>query len=96
MPRFPISTCDRTFELASEYVTSLQYKGPLALSCDDTKLHPGLRTYWDSTKMCHFLVGTTGKPIAITDEGMIRDLVEKHKKDAATKVSFFCTSCENT
>src|ERR1700720_838622 len=87
MPQFPISICDRTFKLASEYVTSLKYKGPLALSCDDTKLHLGLCTYWDSTQKCHFLIGTTGKPIAITDESMIRDLVEKYKMDAATKVS---------
>ena len=88
MPRFPITICDQTFELASQYVTSLKYTGPLGLSCDDTKLHPGLRTYWDSIHECHFLVGTTGDPIAVKDEKIIRDLVEASKKDAATKVSY--------
>ena len=67
MPRFPTTICDRTFNLAAEYVTSIKYNGPIALSCDDTKLHPGLRTYWDASQECHFLVGTTGDPLAVRD-----------------------------
>jgi len=86
MPRFPTTICDRTFELASDYVRSIHYDGPVALSCDDTKLHPVLRTYWDAAKECHFIVGTTGDPIAVDDENLIRELVASAKKDAATKV----------
>ena len=86
MPRFPTTICDRTFELASDYVKSIHYNGPVALSCDDTKLRPVLRTYWDAVKECHFIVGTTGDPIAVEDDSLIRELVASAKKDAATKV----------
>lgn len=86
MPQFLTTICDWTFELASDYVKSIYYIGPVALSCDDTKLHPILRTYWDEAKECHFIVGTTGDLIAVEDEGLIRELVVSAKKDAATKV----------
>ena len=85
-PSFPITICERNLDLASEYLTSLNYSGPVGLSCDDTKLHPSLRTYLDASSGCHFLVGTTGKPIAVRDEGLLRDLVAESNKDATTKV----------
>jgi len=72
-------------------VKSIHYDGPVALSCDDTKLHPVLRTYWDAAKECHFIVGTTGDPIAIDNENLIRELVASAKKDAATKVGLSAT-----
>ena len=62
---FPITICERNLDLASEYLSSLKYPGPVGLSCDNTKLHLSLRTYWDADKGCHFLVGTTGEPIAV-------------------------------
>jgi len=91
VPSFPIMICERNLELASEYVGSLKYYGPVGLSCDDTKLHPSLRTYWDASKECHFLVGTTGKPIAVKDEGLLGDLVAESKKNTATKVTIALT-----
>jgi hypothetical protein len=90
-PSFPITTCGRNLELAAEYLSSLKYSGPVGLSCDDTKLHPSLRTYWDASRECHFLVGTTGEPIAVSDEGLLRDLVAESKKNAATKVMIILT-----
>jgi hypothetical protein len=86
VPSFPITVCERNLELASEYLGSLKYSGPVGLSCDDTKLHPSLHTYWDASKECHFLVGTTGEPVAVRDEGLLRNLVAESKKNAATKV----------
>ena len=86
MPRFPTTICDQTYALAANYVDSINYRGPMALSCDDTKLHPGLRTYWDPSKECHFLIGTTGEPIAIPDVKQIWELVASAKNDTATKV----------
>jgi hypothetical protein len=86
MPRFPTTICDQTYALAADYVDLINYRGPMALSCDDTKLHPGLRTYWDPGKECHFLIGTAGEPIAVPDVREIRELVARAKKDAATKV----------
>ena len=85
-PSFPITICERNLDLASEYLSSLNYSGPVGLSCDDTKLHPTLRPYWDASRGCHFLVGTTGEPIAVRDEGLLHDILAESKKDAATKV----------
>ena len=86
MPRFPTTICDQTYTLAANYVDSINYRGPMALSCDDTKLHPGLRTYCYPSKECHFLIGTTGEPIAVPDVKQIRELVASAKNDTATKV----------
>ena len=88
-PSFPITICERNLDLASEYLRALKYSCPVGLSCDDTKLHPSLCTYWDASSGCHFLVGTTGEPIAVRDEGILRDLVAESKKDAATKVIIY-------
>ena len=86
MPRFPTTICDQTYMLAADYMDSINYRGPMALSCDDTKLHPGLRTYWNPSKECHFLIGTPGEPIAVPNVNQIQELVTSAKKDAATKV----------
>ena len=91
MPRFPTGICDRTFELARKYLDDLQYgNGPVALSCDDTKLHAAWRTYYDSEKDTHYLVGGTDAapmPVANVDElnAIIRG-ASAHQK--ATKVLF--------
>ena len=88
MPSFPITICERNLKLALEYLSSLKYSGPVSLSCDNTKLHPSLHTYWYASKECHFLVGTTGELIAMGDESLLHDLiVELEKKNTATKVT---------
>jgi hypothetical protein len=86
MPRFPTSICDRTFELAANYISALKYTGPVALSCDDTKLHPTFRTYWDGVQKMTFLVGGTGDPIAVPDPLGLRTLIKSVENDKATKV----------
>jgi hypothetical protein len=86
MPRFPTTICDRNLDLASEYLASLKYAGPVGMSCDDTKLHLALRTYWDPAKECHFLVGVIGEHITVKDETTVRELMDTHKQNAATKV----------
>lgn len=87
MPRFPLTISDGTFDQAFEYVESRKYKGPTALSIDDTQLHPVLKPYWDPERQCHFLVGVTGEPIAVPDVNLIQEVVASAKKDTATKVS---------
>ncbi|KAJ7691884.1 hypothetical protein B0H17DRAFT_1133424 [Mycena rosella] len=37
-PRFPMQISKRTFTLVQEHLAALKYDGPVALSCDDTKL----------------------------------------------------------
>ncbi|THG93067.1 hypothetical protein EW026_g8061 [Hermanssonia centrifuga] len=57
VPRFPTNIGNCTFDVAEQYVTGIVYTGPVALSCDDTKLHLSYRTYWDTEKSMHMLVG---------------------------------------
>jgi len=96
MPRFPTAICDHNLDLAFEYLASLKYTGPMGMSYDDIKLHPALWTYWDPSKECHFLVGAIGKPIAVKDEATVCELMETHKKSAATKVSITCIMLFNS
>ena len=64
-PRFPMDICNRTFELAKGHLTALDYHGPVTLACNDTKLFPTLRLYWDKEKGNYFLVGACGGPICV-------------------------------
>ncbi|TFY61742.1 hypothetical protein EVJ58_g4317 [Rhodofomes roseus] len=75
IPRLSIDIDDRTFELAVNYTTSVHYNGPLSLSCDDTKLHATLRTYWDPEKQMHFVIGAVDGPKAVADAEELRELL---------------------
>lgn len=61
--------------------------GPVALGCDDTKLHPSLQVYWDPALETHVLVGTTNTEVIVVGnpEELERLLVE-YKDKVATKV----------
>lgn len=91
MPKFPLTIEDRTFTLACTYLESIGYDGPVCISCDDTKLHPGLKTYWDTEKEQHFIVGTTGDPILVENEFDIREQVAQAKKIVASTVSYLAS-----
>ncbi len=61
------------------------YSGPLALSCNDTKLHPAYRTYWDPEKQVHMLLGGIEGPKAVAEE--LRAIMQTvSESDKATKV----------
>ncbi|KAJ1299461.1 hypothetical protein OPQ81_002524 [Rhizoctonia solani] len=68
--RFPLAIDDSLFETVVNYFSSINYTGPVCLACDDTKLIPALKTYYDaSTKQWYLLGGATGAiAIASTDE----------------------------
>ncbi|PSS18269.1 hypothetical protein PHLCEN_2v3207 [Hermanssonia centrifuga] len=86
VPWFPINICERTFDIAFGYVQGLGYKGPLALSCDDTQLHSAYRTYWDSVTKVHMFVGSVGEPKAIVNPEELRELMKMlPENDKATK-----------
>jgi hypothetical protein len=88
MPRFPASLSKRTFEIAKGYLTARNYYGPVALACDDTKLHPALRTYWDPVTKLDYVVGHTGDPIPVADAEELRTVLDelREQKSEATKV----------
>ena len=63
----------------------LQYNGPVALSCDDTKLLPSLRPYYDQDREGYFLMGHV-KPLQLLDHEAFRNVVKENNLEKATKV----------
>ncbi|KAI0329285.1 hypothetical protein GY45DRAFT_1253214 [Cubamyces sp. BRFM 1775] len=90
IPRFPLSVCEETFLAVSRYLSSVRYSGPVALSCDDTKLHAAFRTYWDAAKQVHILVGGTDEPRAVANPKELQNLLEDSESEKSTKVRLWC------
>ena len=80
---------NQTFELVQEHLKSLDYDGPLALSCDDTKLFATFRLFWDENENSHVLVGGTDGPIRVADPDSVREVIKLAKAEKATKVRNF-------
>ena len=85
-PGFPMEICDRTFELARTHLIELNYHGPVALACDDTKLFAALRLFWNKKEESYFLVGVCGGPLRVPDVETAREVLENPKIKKATKV----------
>lgn len=64
----------------------LQYNGPVTLSCDDTKLLPSLRPYYDQDREGYFLMGHVGEPLQLLDHEAFRIVVKENSLKKATKV----------
>ena len=79
--------CDRTFELAKAHLVDLDYRGPVALACDDTKLFAALRLFWDKKEGCYFLVGACGGPLRVPDVNAAQEALNNPEIKLATKVS---------
>jgi len=90
-PAFPMNICSRTFELVSDHLQTLNYDGPVGLSCDDTKLFATYRLYWDSKEKAYFLVGGVDGPIRVADPDDIKQVIQDAKAQNATKVSSIIT-----
>ncbi|KAI0318142.1 hypothetical protein OF83DRAFT_1083107 [Amylostereum chailletii] len=85
MPRFSLTICERTFDNVVSYITARKYTGPLAVSCDDTKLHATMRTYWDEAAGTHFLIGHTQDPIPVASPEALQDLLQSNTLVKETK-----------
>lgn len=85
-PGFPTEICDRTFELARSHLAALDYHGPVALACDDTKLFPALRLFWDKKEGCYFLIGACEGPIRVLDVDAAQGVLMDPNVKKATKV----------
>ena len=92
VPRFPLGLDERIFTRAAQYLTDLNYRGPLALSCDDTKLHAALRTCWDAEAQHHVLIGAVGAPRTITSTEELEQALQESEIKKASKVcdAIFC------
>ena len=68
-------------------MVSIDYSGPIALACDDTKLHPSLQVVWDNSLNSNVLIGTTlNKPVLVANPEELQKLLEELDDDVATKV----------
>ena len=78
--------CEHTFELAKTHLANLDYHGPVALACDDTKLFAALQLYWDKKENCYFLVGACQGPLRVPDIDAAQKVLDDPNINKATKV----------
>jgi hypothetical protein len=83
-----MNVCDRTFELAKDHLAALDYRGPIALACDDTKLFAALWLYWNKKEQCYFLVGACDGPIRVLNVDAAREVITDPNVKKATKVRY--------
>ena len=81
--------CDRTFELVADHLDALDFKGPVGLSCDDTKLFATFRLYWDKEQDSYVLIGGTDGPLLVADPDLLQEVIDQAKAHKATKVRQF-------
>lgn len=88
-PRFPVGIQPRTFELVQDTLKRLGYSGPVALSCDDTKLLASFRPYYDEDLKGFYVLGNTGAPLHIPDPESFEKVISDSQVKKATKVCHF-------
>ncbi|KAL0572455.1 Methionine--tRNA ligase, mitochondrial [Marasmius crinis-equi] len=85
-PRLPLTISDRTFSRLEEQIKLLSYTGPIALACDDTKLLPALRPYYDKETDAFYVVGNAGEPFRLLDPEAFEAAIHEAGLKKATKL----------
>ena len=68
-------------------MVSVNYSGPVALACDDSKLHPSLQVVWDNSLNSNILIGTTlNEPVLVANPEELQKLLVELEDKVATKV----------
>lgn len=80
---------EKTFDAALSELRLLGWNGPVYLSCDDTKLLPAFRLYYDKDDKSHYLVGGTEGRLKVVDPEQVEHIVSTEKAKRATKVRQF-------
>ncbi|KAJ2912563.1 hypothetical protein MD484_g7863, partial [Candolleomyces efflorescens] len=80
----------RTFEINQEHIKGLGYRGPLALSCDDTQLLPALRPCYDTEKEKWYIIGGENGPLLLSDPEEFITIVDNAKVEKAKKMRLWC------
>ena len=70
-----------------ETLSSLDYEGPVSLSCDDTKLSPGLDPVYDQVSGKYLVLGGTGTPLQIAEPEELAEAIAEGRIQEADKVS---------
>ena len=92
-PSIPLTICAETFVRAKEYCDALSYSGPIALSCDETKLLSGLHLYWNPVDNTHYLVGSVNGPMKVLDPDQVKDLMGDSTTILGSKVVSITLDC---
>jgi hypothetical protein len=74
--------------MVHNYLDSVNYSGPVGLSCDDTKLFATFRLYWDASEEMYYVVGCTSSPLQITNIEEFEHQLQQGRLEKATKVRF--------
>lgn len=89
--KFPIEPCQRSYTMVRNYLDSINYAGPVGLSCDDTKLFAAFRPYWNAIEDTYYVVGCTGLPLRIANIEEFQHHLQRGQMEKATKVSLIFT-----
>lgn len=84
---FPFGVNPKCITRVVEHLRKLNWKGPVSLACDDTKLTPAFRPYHDTADDKHYLIGSTGEPLLLADPEDFRALLNSGKLVKSAKVS---------
>ncbi|KAJ3841314.1 hypothetical protein F5878DRAFT_670505 [Lentinula raphanica] len=94
LSKLPVDIQPRTFVLARAHLDALGYSGPVALSCDDTKLQPAFRPFYDEDRQSWCILGSTGVPAVVADPEEYCKMVHEAGIQKATKLRLWCmTPC---
>ncbi|TFK25892.1 hypothetical protein FA15DRAFT_589523 [Coprinopsis marcescibilis] len=85
-PKFPLGISEETFNLVAEQLKDLDYSGHVALSCDDTKLLPSYRLYWDDKEQTYMLIGGDQGPLRVANAEEVDQALKDASSSKATKV----------
>ncbi|KZP19765.1 hypothetical protein FIBSPDRAFT_790399, partial [Athelia psychrophila] len=83
---FPFGVNPKCITRVVEHLQKLNWKGPVSLACDDTKLTPAFRPYHDTADNKHYLIGSTGEPLLLADPEDFRALLNSGKLVKSTKL----------
>ncbi|KAJ8694295.1 Methionine--tRNA ligase, mitochondrial [Pleurotus ostreatus] len=87
-PKLTLGISTATLDRVTKYLEDYKYPStaPLACGVDDTKLHPSLRPYYNSSSKTWFLLGATGEPIVVADIEQLDELIKHASGSLAKKV----------
>ncbi|KZT40302.1 hypothetical protein SISSUDRAFT_1127329 [Sistotremastrum suecicum HHB10207 ss-3] len=84
-PKFEFGIHQKGLLRGAEYAKEVKAK-EVAVACDDSKVHPGIRTYRDAATGKDYVTGFEGDPMEIADAEALQELLKDTQRRRATKV----------
>ncbi|KAF7291093.1 hypothetical protein MKEN_01491200 [Mycena kentingensis (nom. inval.)] len=84
--QLPMEICADTFRQQHDYLDAIGYDGPAAVSCDDSKLFPGIRLHHDAAKGVDVVIGAVSGPIVVQDAAAFKRVAEDPQVVRGTKL----------